>query len=399
MNIERPNGNDWIGTHALYERMDNCGEFKLKHVIEQFLKAETIPDFYTIELETFNRCNGICPFCPVNRHIDPRQPYYMDENLFDSIIDQLHYMDYHGNLSLFSNNEPLLDNRIFRFIEKATSKLPNAKHHLFTNGTLLDKDKFLHLVNHLDSLYIDNYNDDMELIPSVQKIVDLNLEENWKCNVTIAMRKQNQKLTTRGGNAPNRKDEENLYHRHSPCILPFTQLIIRSNGTIAKCCNDPIGDMTLGDLNQQTMLEVWRGKLYRELRQEMYNNGTARIPGCNVCDAAYGIYNYAPSYMFVEAKKHFVDEIKLRRNLRDIYILDKNPYSENIFKFLSEAGVTPKGYVDISENNLGGGGITLLDAFNQHAYLIIPTLYYPDEAFNFLHSNGYKWRDDYLIFD
>ena len=355
MKIGRTMENGINFSHALLERLDMSGDFVVKHAIKNFLMSDPIPDFYNIEIETYNRCNNICPFCPVNRNDDPRKPHFMDENLFNSIIDQLHHMDYRGYISLYSNNEPLLDKRIFKFIEIATEKLPNAKHALYTNGLLLDVEKFLHLVNHLDFLMIDNYDDDFKLIPPVQKIVDAKLEENWKCDVTISLRKQHQKLTTRGGNAPNRKNEENLYHRHSPCILPFVQMIIRPDGTIAKCCNDPVGSMTLGDLKTQTFLEIWRGKLYQEFRREMYNNGTRRIKGCDVCDAAYGFYTYVPNHMKVESIKHFADEIRIRKNLSEVYIFDTNPLSQNIFNLLSNEDVTPNGYISISENNLRGG--------------------------------------------
>ena len=163
MKIVRTLENGLNFSHSLAARLDRSGDFVVKNAIKNFLTADPIPDFYTIEIETYNRCNNICPFCPVNRNDDPRKPHFMDENLFNSIIDQLHHMDYRGYISLFSNNEPLLDKRIFRFIEIAKEKLPNAKHALFTNGLLLDVEKFLHLVNHLDLLIIDNYDDNFNL--------------------------------------------------------------------------------------------------------------------------------------------------------------------------------------------------------------------------------------------
>lgn len=111
--------NDLNYSHKLLNRMDNVGRDSVSHFAKNFLKAETVPDFFTIEIETQNRCNNDCPFCPVNRHNDTRKPKVMEENLFYTIIDQLRFMDYHGTISLFSNNEPLLDGRIFHFIEYA----------------------------------------------------------------------------------------------------------------------------------------------------------------------------------------------------------------------------------------------------------------------------------------
>lgn len=96
----------------------------------------------------------------------------MKEEIFITLIDQLRAMDYHGRISCFSNNEPLLDGRILKFIAFAKKQLPNANHLLYTNGILLNKKNFSSLVQNLDELIIDNYDDNFELIPSVKKVLD-----------------------------------------------------------------------------------------------------------------------------------------------------------------------------------------------------------------------------------
>ena len=129
-------------SHKLLSRLDVVGQDSVNHFAQNFLSAETIPDFYTIEMETNNRCNNDCAFCPVNRNNDTRKPQVMEEDIFFTIIDQLRAMDYHGHISLFSNNEPLLDGRILKFVELTKKLLPNAPQHLCTNGILLDGKKF-----------------------------------------------------------------------------------------------------------------------------------------------------------------------------------------------------------------------------------------------------------------
>ena len=64
--------------------------------------------FSSVEIEVINRCNGICPFCPVNRNKDPRKLKKMDEKLFKKIMDELGEIHYSGRLALHSNNEPFL---------------------------------------------------------------------------------------------------------------------------------------------------------------------------------------------------------------------------------------------------------------------------------------------------
>jgi MoaA/NifB/PqqE/SkfB family radical SAM enzyme len=87
---------------------------------------EDYPLPHSIEIETINRCNSTCNFCPVNRFSDPRSLTRMPETLFHKIIDDLAAHDFSGNLSLFSNNEPFLDKRIFDFAAYARVTLPRA---------------------------------------------------------------------------------------------------------------------------------------------------------------------------------------------------------------------------------------------------------------------------------
>ena len=58
-------------------------------------------------------------------------------------------MQYSGRLTTFSNNEPLLDDRIIEFNKYAKEHLPKARIHMYTNGTLFTPDKFKELVEAL----------------------------------------------------------------------------------------------------------------------------------------------------------------------------------------------------------------------------------------------------------
>lgn len=398
--ITKPMGDkDKNFSHKLYSRLDNVGRDSVSNFAKNFLKAETIPDFYEIEIETHNRCNNDCPFCPVNRHNDTRKPKIMDEDIFYAIIDELRVMDYHGTISLFSNNEPLLDGRILSFIEHARKTLPRARHHLYTNGLLLDKEKFSSLVKNLDLFIIDNYDDNFELIPPIKKVLDETQPPyDFKCDVEVWMRKKNQKLDTRAGYAPNRINDANKFRPQSPCILPFAQMIVRPDDTIAKCCNDPLTKITLGDFRHQTLREIWRGKAYQELRKEMYFNGRQNIPGCEFCDI-FGLYTSSPHAKPNEFKR-LVDELSLRKNLGKMYILETSPFSKHIFEKFKLYGVEFDGLIDINgdTNDEDYKCVTLQQVVEERAFILIPSPYYPDKLFDVLHGVGYRYGKDYLIY-
>lgn len=268
---------EWI------KNKNNDGSLKKESInkkVKQYIAEKHL--FHHIEIETVNRCNGVCSFCPINAKIDPRERMVMPEALFKKIIDELASIDYSGRIALFSNNEPLLDHRIIDFHQYVRNKLPNARMHLYTNGTLLTKEIFLALIEYLDELVIDNYQQDLKLIPSSEMIVDYYEQHpEIKEKVTIVLRKPNEILTSRGGDAPNRtqvKIEEGI-----SCVLPFQQMVIRPDGKVSLCCNDPLGKCTLGDASEESLIEIWYGEKYRELR-ECIADGRENFEHCKKCD-------------------------------------------------------------------------------------------------------------------
>lgn len=324
----------------------------------------------------------------------------MDENLFKNIIAQLVHLNYSGNLSFFSNNEPLIDNRILDFIAYARNRLPNARFNFFTNGILLDKEKFLFLIKNLNHFVIDNYDDNFQLMPNIQKILDSDIPKDFPCKVEISMRKKNQILNTRGSKAPNRINEENKFEAHSACNLPFTQLIIRPDGTLGKCCNDPLCDIVLGNLNNQTLVQAWYGKAYQELRKEMYYNGRNKISGCEHCDI-FGLYNYLPPSANIAEKQRWAQILLLRKNLGKIYILDTTAQCQKIINDLAPYGVKFDGLINIRKQKIQSNEfkiLTLEQAIVNKVFILVPSPHYDDNFFDLLDHAGYQYERDYLIY-
>ena len=160
--------------------------------------------------------------------------------------------------------------------------LPKARIHMFTNGTLFTMDKFLRLIPFLDELIIDNYTEDLSLIKPVQEIKDF-CEKNPKYikKVSIVLRKPHEFLSTRGGDAPNRKIKKKSIE--CSCTLPFQQLVIRPTGEVSLCCNDPLGKCTMGNLREESILEVWHGEKYSHLRKKLAC-GREYVKHCQYCD-------------------------------------------------------------------------------------------------------------------
>lgn len=253
----------------------------IKNNIDKILSMENFPIFTMVEIETLNRCNNSCSFCPVNKTLDTREYKKMDEDLFISIINQLKELNYTGMVGLYSNNEPLLDERIFDFCKIAKESLPNAYHYMYTNGILLTVEKMEKLVKYLDKLIIDNYNDKLKLIKPVQEIYDYcQKNDKYKDKIEIHLRKQNEVLTNRGGQAKNKAKTKAL---KSSCILPYCQFVIRPDGKISLCCNDAMGKYSIGDLTKETISDIWWGNSHKEIRKKIFS-GRGNLALCRDCD-------------------------------------------------------------------------------------------------------------------
>lgn len=245
------------------------------------------PLFTHVEIETINRCNGECNFCPVNRHRDPRPAARMTDEMFYGILDQLRALDYREVVHLYSNNEPLLDVRIFDFAKAAREALPHAKIHCYTNGLLLDMDKYRRLIDHVDILTINNYCHDFRFPAHIQEVIDYSSrvpQLDFKTRVT--MRYLGEVMTSRGGQSPNKQD---ILPNTKPfgCFLPAFQFIIRPNGDVSLCCNDALGAVTLGNVGESGVEGVWYDEKYQALRGSVLESRHT-LPICRHCDTMIG---------------------------------------------------------------------------------------------------------------
>lgn len=242
------------------------------------------PIFEGIEIETINRCNGECSFCPVNKYDDKRPMVKMDDQLFYSIIRQLKELDYRGRVAMYSNNEPFLDERIFDFTEHARKELSEAFIYIFTNGSLLTLEKFKRIIRYLDLLCIDLYYDNIDKVFSDDMIKILEYcEDNNLCHkVMIQMIDRKAIRNNRGGKSKNRRV---VYQPQAPCLLPFIQMIVRPDGKLSLCCNDPLGEYTMADLNNVSLLEAWNSQIYKQIRSDEGIGATRqKVKKCAMCD-------------------------------------------------------------------------------------------------------------------
>ena len=238
-----------------------------------------------VNLETVNRCNSTCEFCTANIHAEKRPYMKMEDEMYYSIIDQLHDWNYKGHLTLYGNNEPWLDKRIVEFHKYAREKLPDAFIFMSTNGLLLDVDKVKSIVPYVDQLIINNYCLNMKMHDNIQVIYDYvkaHPEEFKDVDILVQMRYLKEVLTNRAGSAPNKQAKKNKVVKET-CLMPYTDMWIMPNGKLGICCCDNFEVTDLADLHKVSLKDGWSSEPYKKLRQAI-RSGRQNYPFCKSCD-------------------------------------------------------------------------------------------------------------------
>ncbi|MCM1415058.1 MAG: SPASM domain-containing protein [bacterium] len=240
--------------------------------------------FNKLEIETINQCNNTCSFCPVNVFKDRRIHRQMTMELFENIISQLVSLNYKGIINLFSNNEPLLDTLLLDRLKVARERLPSAYISIYTNGLLMTPEKLMELLPYVNFIHINNYNTEPVLLPTHLKLQQALIKNHVpKERVEIHLRNKSECLSSRAGNSPNR---DNIVELYSPCILPFSQMVIRPNGQVSFCCNDAYGEYTMGDVSYESLSDIWYGKHFNKSRENMLKGRSCQSP-CKNCDMLF----------------------------------------------------------------------------------------------------------------
>jgi len=251
--------------------------------IEYFNKHNPLP--FIVSIETINRCNNTCSFCPANINFEKRPLKIMELELFYKIIDDLEAINYDGYISLHINNEPFMDKRIIDLFKYVKRKLKKAKTLMFTNGLLLNIEKFNSIYKYIDVMIINNYSTQYKLhsnLEELYKYIKNNKAKFKNIDVTIQLRYLNEILTNRAGTSPNKKIKEKKIIKEK-CLMPYTDLTIYPDGQVGLCCSDTQEITDLGNLKEYSIMDIWNGEKLKDIRSKM-NNGRNNLDFCKYCD-------------------------------------------------------------------------------------------------------------------
>jgi MoaA/NifB/PqqE/SkfB family radical SAM enzyme len=263
--------------------------------------------------ENTNICNARCVMCPSTT--TKRSRGFMDMALYRKIVDEC--ARYPGvELRVTGFGEPLLDKNLIARIQFAKDKgIENVN--LTTNASLLDEDMSRRiLASGLDALMfsVDGYDKasyekirsrlDFDTVYGNIKRFKLMRGRRRKPTMTVSAILFHEIATHRkdiidlwrpvadyifikppedwAGEMQSYKDQSRSDIPHSPCPYLSTQFVITWEGVAALCCRDFCNvRLPIGDVRQNTIYDIWHGKLLRKIREDDAVKRT--LSPCRLC--------------------------------------------------------------------------------------------------------------------
>lgn len=322
--ISRFTRNPWLITQLL--RLINMPIIRnlyhniyYRKILREIRKTATRPK--VLNIEGYNVCNLQCVMCPYQGMTRKKEQMQMD--LFKKIVDDAVKIGI-PEVNLHFYNEPFLDNLIFERIKYI--KMKGLKTRLNTNGMLLNPEviDFI-LESGLDIIVFSIDGSDKETYESIRVGARF---ETICANVSALLTKRRQlnsgKLAimvhstilsrsnldsikllkqrfkgvdafTVGLSDPRWSEDSssvsdvNPFNSTSkllyPCIAFWGSLTVMSNGKVPQCCMDYDGAYELGDLNGQTITEVWNSQKLQEARNLHFTGKGNEMSFCRHCDS------------------------------------------------------------------------------------------------------------------
>jgi radical SAM protein with 4Fe4S-binding SPASM domain len=262
------------------------------------------------EIELSAACNLHCRYCP--RQFFENLSSFMDFNLFKRIIDELEpYPE--TKLVLHRRGESLLHPRFSECLDYLKCKFEIVQ--LATNATLLNAEvstQIIHTVSFI-SFSIDTPEKfDLKRSPAKYHTVEKKIHQFLALNDG---RIETQVSMVRTPETPSENLERfkqiwkgkvnriRIYEAHSvdgkfgslsrnrgkrlSCTMPFYEMAILSDGNVARCNHDWNG-RPMGNVNENSIKEIWGSPGYNELRTQ-HLNLTLTDPACRECDSWYPV--------------------------------------------------------------------------------------------------------------
>lgn len=305
---------------------------------------------FLVYVDITNACNFSCEFCPTGNpdllKAVGRPLGHMDYGLFTQIIDEFREFDEKiKRIFLAKDGEPLLHKRLFDMIRYTKQAGISEIITTTTNGARLNEEVNFSLVDAgLDLLTISveavsnkqyqnithtdfDYDTLVEHVAHLYqhrqgmkictKIIDWNLSETEKEKFYRDFRpisdftyidfprgwsNDSVKDFTLGTNPTGFVDLPNMDPK-SVCPWALYSLAINLDGSVGICCVDWSYGTVVGNLKEETLLEIWNGKRMYEFRKMHLTHRRSENKACGDCYTINGLPDNIDAYAKIILEK------------------------------------------------------------------------------------------------
>lgn len=252
-----------------------------------------------INFELSTACNAKCLFCPLSKMT--RKGGVMKWELFQKIIKEgkeagCRYF------TPFIMGEPFVYKRIWDALDYMEKE--KVKVCLFTNAEFLDVERICRYKNiwylncSLNASTPGTHHKVMrgpnwyKVVPNINKLFQ---EATFpvrvsfiKCDENVKEVNQFKKMfpSVRVGQSGNWTNDihnsQEMKGEKLPCYTVLNQMYIHWDGTVVPCCMDYNGKMVIGDVNKQSVKEIWDNNEW--MRQKHLRGKWDEIPLCQTCN-------------------------------------------------------------------------------------------------------------------
>jgi len=258
----------------------------------QYVEGSKIPLPSVVEISDSRTCNRSCVFCPRSdpkwiKEFDNKE--FIKKNLHEKICKELSEYNYSGIIVYSGFNEPLLNKACFENVARTRKYLPNAKIELITNGDVLNLERINKLFSSgLSTLLISVYDGPEDMIKFKNLCAEANLNENQFVIRNRYLPPEEDygiTMSNRGGLMENAAHSIESLKKSikEPCYYPSYNFFIDYNGDVLMCSHDWGKKNILGNLNKDTILDIWMSENAKKSRFNLANSDRNFSP-CNVCD-------------------------------------------------------------------------------------------------------------------
>lgn len=270
---------------------------------------------YSIGLETIAHCNAKCIMCPISSGTVAKGT--MSDELFAKIVEEVKAFQPVPVMSLHGTGEPTLFKRLAERIETLSKLGIYTK--LVTNGSLMDENRCRAVMQagvsniefSVESLDAEIYGKirpgldhakvlaNFETMCRVRKEIRPDLMISWifilhQDNAaslqavheffTTHSQKGDQIVVHPRHNFGGKFDSNGIYPSSQGCWQALRCINILYDGTVNMCCVDDYNSQIMGDVNKQSILEIYNSNKYRTLMNMHLAGQRSKIPVCRNCN-------------------------------------------------------------------------------------------------------------------